>query len=75
MKYIEALNLLNTCVQHQILHEKDEHILVYLSGTEQQKEGWHFVDKDLLAKELMKDKEGQHILTNALKKKNANVRK
>lgn len=70
MYYINALELINTCIQHDILKEKDGCVLVYRTASANSKEGWYLCDKDLVAKELMNDAEGQQILIDALKKKN-----
>lgn len=70
MYYIDALKLLNICVEHKILHEDDGHIAVYKSGTPTHKEGWYLIPKDVLAQKLMRDEEGQTKLIEALNKAN-----
>jgi hypothetical protein len=70
MFYINALHLINVCIDNNILKEKDKKVLVYRSGTPTSAEGWYLVDKDILAKELMNDKDGQDVLIEALKEKN-----
>lgn len=70
MIFINALELINQCIEHNLLKEEDGKVFVYRNGTEKHKEGWYLTDKDILAKELMQDKEGQEILISALKEKN-----
>lgn len=70
MMYINSLNLINLCVKHNILKEKDGNIFVYRSKTETSKEGWYLEPKDMLAQELKDDKKGQETLISALKEKN-----
>ena len=69
MKYINALNLLNLCVKHNILHEKDGGIFVYRNKGANSPEGWYLTDKDILSKELMNDARGQDALIDALNDK------
>lgn len=75
MKYIDALNLLNLCVENEILSEKDGGIFVYRNAGEKSPEGWYLTDKDLLSKELMTDKEGQKVLIEALNEKGTKFEK
>lgn len=70
MYYIDALKLLNTCVEHKILHENGKDIAVYKNSTNTSKEVWYLVPKDVLAQKLMKDEEGQAHLIAALNKAN-----
>lgn len=70
MRYIDALKLINLCVQNNILKEIKGNILLYREGTPNSKEGWYLTDKDIVAKELMKDEEGQKKLVLELKKRN-----
>jgi len=72
MIYIDALQLLETCLKNGILEGKDDKIYVYRKGTEKSKAGWYLSDKDTVAKELMEAEEGQKMLSEALKKKGAN---
>ena len=69
MNYINALKLINTCIEHNLLHEENGGVFVYRKATPKSKEGWYLTDKDILAKELMKDKNGQETLISALKEK------
>lgn len=69
MIYINALELINLCLREEILHEKDGMVCVYRSASATSPEGWCLEDKDILAKELMGDKEGQNALISALDKK------
>jgi hypothetical protein len=66
MIYINALELINACVKNDILVEEKGYVFVLRKG----KKGWCPTDKDLLAKELMKDEKGQKRLISALKEKN-----
>ena len=70
MYYINAVELINLCVEHNVLKEKDGAILVYRKGTSKSKEGLYLTEKDILAQELMKDEEGQKTLISELNKKN-----
>lgn len=72
MKYINALELINLAIKNGIIKEKDEKVFVYRKGTEKKKAGWYLEEKDLVAKELMKDKNGQEIIISELKKRNIN---
>lgn len=66
MFYIDALNLINLCIEHGILEqpEKDGYVLII------HKNGPVLWEKDLLAKKLMLDFDGQGILLSALEEKN-----
>lgn len=63
MYFIDALNIINLCVDHQILTTHEELVLV------QHENGPVLWDKSLLAQELMHDEEGQAVLLNTLKEK------
>ena len=69
MYYINALKLINLCVEHNILQEKDNKIFVYRSKGKNNKEGWHLESKETLALELKEDKKEQETLICELKKK------
>lgn len=69
MIYINALELINVCVENEILQEVNGGVPVYRKATPTHKEGWYLTDKDLLAKELMQDTTGQNILITELKRK------
>lgn len=69
MYYINAMKLINLCVQNNILNEKDNKIFVYRNKGEQSEEGWYLEPKDILAFELKDDKAGQEALISELKKK------
>lgn len=73
MKYIDSLNLINLCIKHNILNTVDKKVLVYRKKSKHFPEGWYATDKDLLAKELMKDEVGQNALISVLKNKNVVV--
>lgn len=65
--YINMLQLLNTAVENNILTEKDGKIFVFRNSDD---DGyWCLSDKDLIAKELMKDIEGQDIIKRSLEEK------
>lgn len=66
MIYINALELINTCIKNGILVEKEGYVFVLRKG----KKDWCLTDKDILAKELMDDKKGQETLISALRNKN-----
>lgn len=68
MNYIEALNLINLSISHNILKEYDkEHVYVYVSDkTAKNGSRLVIVTKDSLAKELKNDKLGQKLLKEAL---------
>ena len=67
MRYIDALHLLEACVEHQVLcQDKDGYILII------HEKGPVLWDKCLLAQELMQDKEGQSVLRAALSEKGVN---
>lgn len=72
MYYINAMKLINLCVQNNILSEKDNKIFVYRNKGEQSEEGWYLEPKENLALELKNDKEGQEALILELKKKGIN---
>lgn len=72
MFYIDAIKLLNTCVKNNILHEDGGNIAVYKDSSNNSKEGWYLIPKDILAKKLMEDKDGQTQLIAALNKANVN---
>lgn len=74
MYYIDALKLLNTCVEHKILHEDEGCVAVYKSSTNISKEGWYLIPKDVLAQKLMNDEDGQTKLIAALNKANINFK-
>lgn len=69
MLYIHALQLIDLCVKYGLLKEEDGNLLVYLNKTEQNEEGWFWMDKNLVAKQLMRDKEGQEVALQALNEK------
>lgn len=69
MYYINALKLINLCVEHNILQEKDNKIFVYRNKGKNNKEGWYLESKETLALELKEDKKGQETLICALKEK------
>ncbi|MDF2880247.1 MAG: hypothetical protein K0R54_804 [Clostridiaceae bacterium] len=70
MIYINAIELINLCIEHDILKEENGEVPVYRQGTPKSKEGWYLTDKDTLAKELMNDEDGQNMLISVLKEKN-----
>ena len=72
MKYINALELINLAVKNGMIKEKDGKIFICRKGTEKKKAGWYLEEKDLVAKELMKDENGQEIIISELKKRNIN---
>lgn len=67
MRYIDALKLINVCIEHNILKEQDGCIFTYRNGTKTRKEGWYLTPKDILASELRSDIKGQEILLSTLK--------
>ena len=71
--YINMLQLLNTAVENNILAEKDGKIFVFRNSDDDDNDDddgyWSLSDKDLIAKELMKDIDGQEIIKKALKEK------
>lgn len=69
MIYINALELIDLCIEHSLLKEKNDKVFIYRAETPNSKEGWYLTDKDTVAKELMNDKAGQKTLINALKEK------
>lgn len=69
MYYINALKLINLCVEHNILQEKDNKIFVYRNKSKDNKEGWYLEPKETLALELKEDKKGQETLICALNEK------
>ncbi|PLS19106.1 hypothetical protein CVD28_01480 [Bacillus sp. M6-12] len=69
MIYIQALELLNVAVKHDLVGERDGKVIVYRKGTSQSNEGFYLEEKDTVAKELMKDEKGQTTLIQALKEK------
>lgn len=74
MNYIEALNLINLSISHNILKEYDkEHVYVYVSD-KTAKDGSRLVivTKDSLAKKLKNDETGQKLLKEALSKLGVN---
>lgn len=73
MRYIDALNLINKCLECKILHMIEGGIPVYRKGTETSKEGWYLTDKEDLIQELMNDAVGQDTLTAALKDMNIQI--
>lgn len=66
MIYINALELINACIENNILYEDRGYVLVARTGHQ----GLSPTDKDTLAKELMNDEKGQEILISELKKRN-----
>lgn len=66
MIYINALELINACIENDILYEEKGYVFVLRDV----KEDLCPTDKDILAKELMNDEKGQQTLISALKKKN-----
>lgn len=60
--YIEAIELVEKCVKNRVLQETESHIFI------ERTTGWYLEPKDMVAKDLMYDKEGRDILTAALKK-------
>lgn len=66
MIYINALELINACVENEILYEEKGYVFVLRKG----EKDLCPTDKDILAKELMKDEKGQQTLISALRKKN-----
>lgn len=68
MIYIDALELINSCVENGILNEVKGNIAVYRNASPKNKAGWHLIERDILAKELMSDEYGQKMLVSALNK-------
>ena len=64
MFFIDALNLINLCVEHNILHTEEGFVLI------QHENGPVLWEKELLAQSLMRDFEGQDALLAELEKKN-----
>jgi len=60
MPFINCLNLLNLCLEHDILVAHEGLIFV------QHENGPALWEKELLAQELMQDEEGQEVLLKAL---------
>lgn len=69
MYYADALNLLEICVENDVLREKEGSIFVYRKEGTLDKEGWYLIPKDYLAKELKEDTDGQVALVQALEEK------
>lgn len=69
MIFIDAFNLINECVNNNILKQENDMILVYRKATETCKEGLYFTAKVDLAFEVMTDEYGQKKLIEELKKK------
>ena len=66
MKYIEALRLIDISVKSGVIKELEGKIFVYREGTPYSREGWYLDEKDTVAKELMKNKQGKEILVDEL---------
>lgn len=75
MIYINALELINTCLDHGILKRYFNmdfytgYVYVYKDAGKESKEGWYLENKDTLAKELMDNEEACGLLIDALKEK------
>lgn len=66
MKYINALDLINLCIENDLLKVVDGYIPVYKEG-ENIKSGWYGYNKEDLAQELMYDEKGYNYLIAKLK--------
>ena len=75
MRYIDAQKLVKMCVEEEILNTHEGRIAVYMNPKGDFKEGWYLVDKENMVRIVMKDKEGQDKLIEALKKKNIKFEK
>lgn len=73
MFYIEALNLIDLCLEHGVLSETEGGIPVYRDRSETSPEGWYLESKPDLAQELMHDEDGIVALSLALQQKQVNV--
>ena len=74
MRFIDALNLIELCVEHEVLAEIDGGIAVYRNGTETSPEGWYLERKEDVAQELMHDPEGITLLTAKLEELGVNTK-
>ena len=69
MYYADALNLIEICVENDILKEQDGAIFTYRTEGKLYPESWYLMDVNILANELRHDKNGQEALILALKEK------
>ncbi len=67
MYYIDALNLIKKCIEHDILKTKDDNVIVKRKNKTTLEESWFLESKEDLAQELMKNENGQSLLIEKLK--------
>lgn len=70
MRFIDALNLIQLCVEQEILQTVDGQVAVYRNGTHRCPEGWYLMSDHDLAQKLMSDPKGINALTTELQKRN-----
>ena len=70
MRFIDALNLIQLCVEQEILQTVDGQVAVYRNGTDRCPEGWYLISDHDLAQKLMSDPQGIDALTTELQKRN-----
>lgn len=71
MPYIDAKNLVDTAIQYGILHT-EECVAIYRNAGKnpaRNPEGWYLEPRESVYETIMRDKEGQDTLINALKEK------
>ena len=66
MWYMEALRLVQICIEHDLLKTTKDGVLLYMAETKEKPEGWYLFSKEQVAHQLMEDDEGVYTLTNAL---------
>ena len=63
---MDALRLVQLCIEHNLLKTAEDGVLIYLKENEETPEGWYLFSKEQVAHRLMEDNNGVHTLTNAL---------
>lgn len=72
MKYIDALKLINLCIENKLLNVVEGKVAIYRRKGKVKKEGWYLIEKEFLSQELMNDEYGIKYLTNKLKELGVN---
>lgn len=66
MWYMDAVRLVELCIEHEILKTAEGGVLLYITEMKEKPEGWYVFSKEQVAHQLMEDVDGIHTLTNAL---------
>lgn len=69
MWYMDAFDLIESCIEQDILDTAEGGVLIYRQASSDLPEGWYLTAKDELAQDLKDDVKGIQALMSALEEK------